>query len=417
MDLIIYNALHNGKSVTISVHNGKIKKIEPCSGTIPSGAFDAQGKKLFASFLDVHTHTREPGYTHKETIATALQSAVHGGFSGIMCMANTNPVNDSVIVTEYMLQKAKEAFPHGPYLYPIGATTLGLEGKEMSNMKALRKAGCVAFSNDGSAVSSSAMLRNCMQYAYSLGAIIIEHCEDATFEKIRSINEGTMSSLLGVQGDPDISEAIHVARAILLSDYLEIPIHLAHISSHRSVQLIEDAKKRGSRITAETCPHYLFLDDTSTQGYNTLAKVNPPLRTAKDREALREAIRTGVIDMLATDHAPHTLYEKNQPLDCAPFGISGLDTALSLTWELVKEGILQEEDIYRLWCVEPHKRFGLPYTTFEEGSRADFFLFDPDVVWELTPESMYSMGKNTPFMGKTMYGKVIAHWIQGVQVV
>ncbi|MDE7468808.1 MAG: dihydroorotase [Desulfovibrionaceae bacterium] len=416
MDLIVYNAMLNGDRVTIYVHDGVIQKIEPC-GELPSGAFDAKGKKVFASFLDVHTHTREPGYTHKETIATALKAAVHGGFSGIMCMANTKPVNDSVLVTRYMLEKAKEAYPHGPYLYPIGATTIGLEGKEMSDMKALRKAGCVAFSNDGSAVNSSAMLRNCMEYAYGVGALIIEHCEDPTFERIRPINEGVMSSLLGVQGDPDISESIHVARAILLSDYLQIPIHLAHISSHRSVQLIEDAKKRGSLITAETCPHYLFLDDTITEGYNTLAKVNPPLRTAKDREALRDAIRSGVIDMLATDHAPHTMYEKEQPLDLAPFGISGLDTALSLTWELVKEGVIEESDIYRLWCVAPHSRFNLPYTTFEEGSPADFFLFDPDITWELTPENMHSLGKNTPFIGRTMHGKVTAHWIQGVQVI
>lgn len=416
MNVIIYNALLLGEAVTLYVRDGVITKKEACNGEKPANAFDAGGKKLFPSFLDVHTHTREPGYTHKETIHSALTAALHGGFSGIMCMANTKPVNDSAMVTQYMLQKAKEAYPYGPYLYPIGATTVGLAGKEMSNMKSLLDAGCVAFSNDGSAVSSSAMLRNCMEYAHSLGALIIEHCEDPTFEPNRPINEGVMSSLLGVQGDPDISEAIHVARAILLSDYLHIPIHLAHISSHRSVALIEDAKRRGSLITAETCPHYLFLDDSITQGYNTLAKVNPPIRTAHDRAVLRDAIRNGVIDMLCTDHAPHTLYEKNQVLDRAPFGISGLDSACSLTWELVMEGVLTEEDMHRLWCIAPHERFSLPYTTFEVGSRADFFLFDTSITWELQTESMYSMGKNTPFIGKTMYGKVVAHWIEGRQV-
>lgn len=416
MDAILYNALLYNKAVTIYVKNGRIDNIESCSGAKPEGAFDAEGKKVFPSFLDVHTHTREPGYSHKETIATALEAALHGGFSGILCMANTKPANDSVLITEYMLKKAKEAFPNGPYLYPIGATTVGLEGKEISNMKALLKAGCVAFSNDGSAVSSSAMLRNCMEYAHSVGAIIIEHCEDPTFGGIRSINEGVVSSELGIQGDPDISEAIHVARAILLSDYLSIPIHLAHISSHRSVALIEDAKKRGSAITAETCPHYLFLDETITKGYNTLAKVNPPIRTAKDREVLRDAVKRGIIDMLATDHAPHTLYEKDQPIDLAPFGISGLDTALCLTWELVLEGVLTEEGMSRVWCIAPHERFSLPYTKFEKGSIANFFLFDPSIEWELTAEAMHSMGKNSPFIGKRMQGKVTAHWIQGVKV-
>ena len=416
MNFVLYNAMLYDEAVDICVKNGHIDSVKPTCGTLPDGAYDAMGKKVFPSFLDAHTHTREPGFTHKETIATALRAALHGGFSGICCMANTKPVNDTVMVTEYMLHKARSTHPKGPFLYPIGATTVGLEGKELAPMHALAKAGCIAFSNDGSAIMSSAIIRNAMEYAHTVDSFIIEHCEDASFGASRPMNEGVTSSLLGLQGDPDISESIHVARALLMAEYLGISIHLAHISSHRSVALIADAKKRGVRVTAETCPHYLLLDDTAVMGYNTYAKVNPPLRTKKDNAVLIQALKEGIIDMLATDHAPHTLDEKDSPFVEAPFGFSGLDVALALTWRLVETGEFTEHDVVRLWCEAPHKRFGLPYTTFAQGSEASFFLFDANVQWQLTEDSMYSQGKNTPFLGEMMRGKVTDHWIRGEKV-
>ncbi|MGL4722042.1 MAG: dihydroorotase [Desulfovibrionaceae bacterium] len=420
-NFLIKNALYKTEYISLIVKDGSIVKILPATESITDissieSVFDAKGYYIFPSFLDVHTHTRDPGFAHKETIESALTAALHGGFSGIFCMANTSPVNDTPIVTKYMLNKAHDIYPYGPSLYPLGAPTIGLKGQEMAPMAALKDAGCIAFSNDGAPVLSSHMLRSCMEYAHSIGGMLIEHCEDSTFGGLRSMNEGEMSTLLGLNGDPDISESIHVARAILLSDYLQIPIHIAHVSSHRSVELLAMAKQKGTLVSSETCPHYLFLDDSHTAGYNTLAKVNPPLRTPKDVLALRQALKDGVIDMLATDHAPHTEHEKNQPFESAPFGISGLDTALSLSWRLIQEDILSIEDIIRLWVIHPHQRFSLQYNDFSIGAPASFFIFNPHIEWAISKETMYSNGKNTPFLGQTLFGRVTDHWIKGHKV-
>ena len=377
---------------------------------------DARGLKVMPSLIDAHVHLREPGQEWKETIATGLNAAVRGGFGAVMAMANTDPVNDNEAITRFMIDAAKRNFPNGPRLYPIGALTRNLEGKELAPMAEMADLGCVAFSNDGRPVANSELFRRAMEYANDQGAIVIDHCEDPYLSEKGHMNESELSGRMGLKGQPGIAETIQVARDVLLADYLKLPIHLAHISYHRSVDVVASAKANGTRVTCETCPHYLFLTEDAVKGYNTAAKVNPPLREQRDVDCLRQALVSGVVDILTTDHAPHAAHEKETPMDEAPCGIYGLDTALSLTWELVRQGVISEENMLDLWCYNPGRIFNLPVNTFRLGDPADFFLFDPEELWEVTPETMYSKSKNTPFMGRRLVGKVKAHWLGGHRI-
>ncbi len=375
-----------------------------------------RGLTLLPGLTDAHTHLREPGQEWKEDIASGLAAAAAGGFSNIMCMANTIPVNDTASITEHMTKRAAETWPKGPRLYPVGALSKGLLGTELAPMAELARAGCVAFSNDGRPVADAELFRHAMEYASDLGLRVIDHCEEPTMAPAAGMNEGRVSSRLGLPGQPDVAEAIQVARDILLADYLRIPIHLAHVSCRRSVELIERAKAKGVPVTAETCPHYLHFTEAEVEGYNTLAKVNPPLRTRDDVLALIQALREGVIDILATDHAPHAAHEKETPFGEAPCGISGLETALSLAFVLTDKGMLDASDIVRLFATTPAALFNLPANTFNSGDPADFVLFDPRDTWTVTPESLYSKGKNTPCLGRTLTGRVAALFIGGEPV-
>ncbi len=420
---ILTNAKYKGQMVDVLVENGKIKKLDTAGNidTKDHETHDAKGLKLFPSFIDVHVHLREPGFEWKEDIASGLKAAVHGGFSGVMCMPNTNPINDDPAVTLEILKKAKAAYPQfaegqGPKVYPIGAVTMGLKGELLSPMGDLKEAGCVAFSDDGMYVSNSEIFRRAMEYAGNFDSFIIDHSQDPTLGKGYHMNEGLTSSLLGLRGQPDIGETIHVSRAVLLAEYLDLPVHIAHVSSKRSVDMIAYAKSRGVKVTAETCPHYLLLDDSAVNGYDTNTKVNPPLRTKNDAFALQEAIKSGLIDMLATDHAPHALHEKEHPYDLAPSGFSGLDVAVATSWLLVQSGVIDEEDFIRLWSEAPAKVFGVEYNDFNEGAPANFFLFDEDFAWTVCKENFHSKSCNTPWLNNTLHGKVISHWIDGVKL-
>lgn len=417
--LCISNARYLGVAVDLFVREGCVASLAPHGETTPPAGtevFDATGLVLFPSFIDAHVHLREPGFEYKEDIASGLAAAAHGGFGAVMCMANTKPVNDDAAITRFIIDTARKAWPHGPRVHPVGGATVGLKGTELAPMAELAEAGCVAFSNDGAPVPDTEMFRRAVEYAADLGRVVIDHCEDPYLAKGAHMNEGETSGRIGVKGQPDIGEALHVARDILLADYLNLPIHLAHISSRRSVELIAWAKQRGVKVTAETCPHYLLLDDTALAGYDTNAKVNPPLRTPADVDTLREAVRTGVIDMFVTDHAPHAAHEKETPLDEAPNGISGLDTAVALTWQLVCQGVLTEDDLVRLWSREPARVFGLACNQFEPGDPADFFLLDPAEEWVVSRATMHSKSCNTPFLGKTLTGRVKAHWMGGHRI-
>ncbi|EMG37426.1 dihydroorotase [Desulfocurvibacter africanus PCS] len=407
-ELVIRNARRMGRAVDLLVADGKVLELTDHAPDRDYGAtqnVDAGGAILLPALIDAHTHLREPGFEYKEDIASGLAAAAHGGFGRIMCMANTRPVNDHAPITQAMLGAARKAWPQGPFLHPIGALTKDLKGQELAPMAELAEVGCVAFSNDGLPVADTERFRRAVEYAASVGRPVIDHCEDPHMAPAAGVNEGAISSRLGLRGQPDVAEAVQVARDILLAEYLAIPIHLAHISCIRSLEFIRAAKARGVAVTAETCPHYLLLTEEAVDGYRTEAKVNPPLRTQADLQAMRAAVADGTIDMLATDHAPHAAHEKDVEFDLAPCGISGLDTALPLTWDLVREGVLDEAAFCRLWHERPAEVFGLPANRFQPGDPADFILFDPEARWTLTAEAMRSKGKNTPFLGREMRGR------------
>ena len=417
---LLTNAKYLGDPTDVLVEDGRIKavgKAGSVSAAPETARADAGGKILLPGFIDAHTHLREPGYEWKEDIASGLAAAAHGGFSAVMCMGNTAPVNDNASVTRLIRDKAQKAHPQGPRLYPIGALTVGLEGTELAPMAELAEAGCVAFSNDGKPVTSTEIFRRGVEYASMWDKVVIDHCEDPFMAKGSHMNEGYVSGLIGVKGQPAVAEALHVARDILLSEYLDLPIHLAHISCRQSVELIIWAKNKGVKITAETCPHYLHFTDGLLSSYDTAAKVNPPLRTPDDVAYLRKALADGVFDMLVTDHAPHAPHEKEEPLDQAPQGLMGLETALPLTYALVRDNVISEKQLHGLWSDGPARVFNLPVNAMKTGDLADFALFDPDAEWVVDATTVKTKGRNTPLWGKTVRGKVTANWVGGVKVV
>ncbi len=412
---IIRNVLWQEQTMNLLLHEGKVQALVPIGQEITplEGETDAHNAWLFPSLVDAHVHLREPGQEYKETIATGLQAALGGGFGQVMCMANTQPVNDTAQVTEYILDTAAKSHPHGPKVRPIGALTKGLMGKELAPLAEMAQAGCAAFSNDGMPVADNDLFRRGMEYAADLGLTVIDHCEDPTLSGHGVMNEGVLSGRLGLKGSPWVAETLHVARDILLAEYLNIPVHLAHISCKESVELILLAKEKGLPVTAETCAHYLRWDESMVEGYNTLAKVHPPLRTQEDMAALRRAVQEGIIDILVTDHAPHADFEKETTMDEAPNGISGLDTALSLYASLVREGVLTHKQLVHLCAIRPGEIFHLPVNGFTQGDRADFVLFHPDYEWTVQPSTLLSKGKNTPCMGTALLGKVTHHYLEG----
>jgi dihydroorotase len=424
IDLIVRRARLDGREVDIFVSRGKIAEVRKSVKSLDPGSArveEAFGLTVMPSLTDVHVHLREPGYEYKEDVESGLRAAAWGGFGNIMCMANTKPVNDTASVTELMLEKARKHWPKGPRLFPIGALTKGLSGKELAPMAELAKAGCAAFSNDGVPVKSSKIFLRAVEYASDWDRVVIDHCEDPYLGVAAGVNEGEVSSRLGLPAQPDVAEAMQVSRDILLAEYLDIPIHLAHISCKKSVDLIRFAKERGVRITAETTPHYLTMTEDILEveetEYDTNAKVNPPLRTEADRLCVIQALNDGTIDCLATDHAPHAAHEKEVEFDVAPCGITGLDTALSVTWQLVRDGVLEKDAFTHGWTTAPCAIFNLPVNTFTPGDPADFFLFDEDEEWTVSPGTLHSKGKNTPLMGTVLKGRVKTHFIAGKKIV
>lgn len=424
-ELIIKNARSRGRYVDVIVDGGRIFDIVDHGEPIPVGdaqVFDARGLQLLPSFVDAHVHLRDPGQEYKEDVASGLRAALHGGISRVLCMANTTPVNDDAAITRHMLDSARAAFPHGPFAHPVGALSVNLAGEELAPMAELAKAGCIAFSNDGMPVNDAELFRRAVEYASDLGRIIIDHCEDPHLAPHTGMNEGVVSSELGLRGTPWVSEAHQVARDILLAEYLDTHIHIAHVSCARSADLLRDAKKRGVPISAETCPHYLHLTEESVRGYATSAKVNPPLRTADDRAAMRAALADGTIDLLATDHAPHAAHEKETEFHEAPCGISGLDTCMTLAWDLVRSGHLSEERLIEAAARKPAELFGLTTTDLpggglRPGDPADLVLFDPDLAWTPSAATFHSKSANTPWLDQPLTGRVVHHFIAGRQLV
>ncbi|WP_353684921.1 dihydroorotase [Thermodesulfovibrio sp. 3907-1M] len=366
---------------------------------------DARGLYVFPGLIDMHAHLREPGYEYKETIRTGTLAAVKGGFTSVCCMANTNPVNDNPEVTYYILAKANEE--GNCDVYPIGAITKGLKGEELSEMAMLRQAGCVAFSDDGMPVMNAMIMRRALEYSKAVGAPIISHCEDLFLSENGAMNEGKLSFYMGLKGIPRAAEEVMVARDIILCKHFHAPLHIAHVSTKGSVDLIKKAKEEGVPVTAETCPHYFSLTEEAVRDYNTNAKVNPPLRTEQDREAIKEALKEAVVDVIATDHAPHSLDDKNTPFQEAANGISGLETALALSLKLVHDKVLTLRQLIEKFTVNPANILKINKSGIKEKAEADLIVVDINRQWTVKKEEFVSMGKNTPFDGWQLKGKVL----------
>lgn len=394
----------------VLIDNGKVQAIgknliaqaKAKDGSID--VIDARDKLVVPGFVDLHVHLREPGFEYKETIKTGTAAAAAGGFTSVCCMPNTHPVNDSQAITEFILEQARAA--GNARVFPVGAITKGSEGKELAEIGDLRRAGCVAISDDGQPVMNSMVMRRAMEYALAFDMPVIDHCEDLHLSEGGCMNEGIVSTQLGLQGVPAAAEDVMVSRNLALAELTGARLHLAHLSTVGSVRMVREAKARGIRVTAEACPHHFTLTEEAVRGFNTLAKMNPPLRTWDDVHAIKEGLRDGTIDVIATDHAPHAGQEKQQEFAAAPNGIVGLETALPLTLALVEEGILTLESAIEKLTTAPAKAFSLSKGSLAPGADADVVIVDPQETWEIDPSRFRSKSRNTPFAGWKVRGRV-----------
>jgi dihydroorotase len=401
----------------ILIEEDRIKEIvlRPRTLNAISSSFeiiDATNLYVLPGLVDMHCHLREPGFSHKETIRTGTLAALKGGFTTLCCMPNTNPVNDNETVTEFILRKA---YAEGAcYVYPIGAITKGQKGEELAEMGNMHSAGCVAFSDDGRPVMNSLIMRRALEYSKAFNMPVISHPEDINLSEGGVMNEGIESNRLGLKGIPDEAEEIMIARDIMLAGLTGGRLHIAHVSTRRGVELIRRAKEEGLNVSAETCPHYFSLTEAAVSDYNTDAKVNPPLRTEEDINAIIEGLRDGTIDVIATDHAPHHRDEKLQEFDKAPSGISGLETALSLSLKLVHDGRLSLKELIKKLSFNPAKIVGIPKGTLRPGTKADILIVDIKREFRVEAERFLSLGKNTPFDRWLLKGMAIMTICKGV---
>jgi dihydroorotase len=391
------------KNCNILIEGGRFSKIsEKIAEKKSAQVIDAKGLVVTPGFIDLHVHFREPGYEYKETIETGAKSAAAGGFTSVCCMANTSPVNDNGSITKTILEKGISA--GSARVYPIGAVTKGMNGKELAEIGEMKEAGAVAISDDGRCVTNPSIVRNAMEYGSMFGLTLIEHCED---ESARGgiINEGEVSARYGLKGIPSTAESVIAQRNILLSEYTGIPVHLAHISVKETVDAVRAAKGRGIKVTCEAAPHHFTLTEKELESFDTNCKMNPPLRTQEDVTAIKAGLADGTIDCIATDHAPHAEWEKETEIDIAPFGIVGLETALPLSLKLVSEGVLKLIDMVALLTSRPAAVLNLPGGKIAPGEPADITIFDPDREWVFDPKKTESRGKNSPFNGATLKGQ------------
>jgi dihydroorotase len=399
----------------VLIDEGRVVEVGPHLNA-PAGAtkIDATGRLVLPGFVDLHVHFREPGFEYKESIQSGAAAAVAGGFTSVCCMPNTNPVNDNQAITKLMLDRAREAGLAN--IFPIGAITKGSEGKELAEIGDLRRAGCVAISDDGKPVMNSLVMRRAMEYALAFDVPVVDHCEDLHLAEGGCMNEGAISTELGLPGMPAAAEDVMVARNVALAELTGARLHLAHISTEGSVRMVREAKSRGLKVTAEACPHHFTITEETVRGYNTYAKMNPPLRTWKDVQAIKEGLRDGTIDVIATDHAPHATQEKQLGFTEAPFGIVGLETALPLTLALVDEGVLSLESAVDKLSTAPAKAFSLDKGTLAVGADADVAVVDQQEQWEVDPAKFYSKSRNTPFAGWKVKGRVTTTIVGGLVV-
>lgn len=365
-------------------------------------SIDLQGKWVVPGLIDLHVHLREPGEEYKETIASGCRAAAAGGFTAVACMPNTKPVNDNGSVTRFILEQAASCDVR---VYPVGAISQGSGGEKLAEYGEMKEAGVVAVTDDGRPVIDSQLMRRALEYAASHGLLVMSHSEEFSLSRNGCMNEGVVSTRLGLKGIPAAAESIMVYREVALAELTGARVHIAHVSTEQSLAVIRAAKQRGVRVTAETAPHYFTLTEDAVLGYNTHAKMNPPLRTEVDRLAIRTALADGTLDAIATDHAPHSVLEKELEFNFAANGIVGLETSLPLSLALVREGVLSPLRLIELMSSAPAAILGVAGGTLQVGAVADVTVIDPQQVFTFEAEKSQSKGKNTPFEGWQLQGK------------
>ncbi len=408
-----YQGLDRHQDVWIS--EGKIAALGVALEVPETGpdvrVLEAQGCVVAPGFIDVHTHLREPGFEHQETIATGLAAAAAGGFTAVAAMANTQPVNDTPAVTELMVRRA--AVVEGTRLYPVGAVSVGLDGVELAEIGSMQQAGIVALSDDGKPVMNARLMRRAMEYGSMLGLPVLSHCEDRGFASGGAMHEGMVSTALGLPGIPGAAENVMVYRDIQLAALTGAYVHIQHVSTAEAVDLVRRGKEQGIRVTAEACPHHFTLTDEAVRQYDTNTKVNPPLRSAVDVEAVKAGLNDGTIDMIASDHAPHHVSEKEQDYASAPSGMIGLETSVGLSLQLYHEGCLSLPQLIAKHTLHPARLLGLPLGTLDVGATADVTIFDPDREQVIEAGALQSRSSNSPFLGWTLRGTSVVTIVEG----
>ena len=412
MALLIKNVYVNGEKIDIAIDGKRISAV----GKDIKGQFDeiieADGLTALPAFIDMHTHLREPGYEYKEDIASGSAAAVAGGFSTVCCMPNTKPVTDNKYIVSYIVNRAKEV--DLAKVYPIGAITVGLKGETMAEMGSMKEAGAIAMSDDGQPVSTAQMMRLALEYAKDYDLLLCSHCEEKSLINEGVVNEGENATRAGLKGIPSCAEDIMISRDIILAEMLNTKVHICHVSTARGAQLIREAKARGVKVSCATCSHYIAGTDELILGYDTDAKVNPPMRTEKDRQALLKAIADGTVDVIATDHAPHHYEDKDVDFSMAANGISGLESAFSLAYTyLVDSGIISLDKLSELMSKRPAELLKIECGKIEKGGLADITLVDLNKEYQIDSETFKSKGKNTPFDGWKVKGKVMKTLVEG----
>ena len=396
------------------IRDGRVAEIAESISANDAEVFDATGLIIAPGFIDLHVHLREPGFEYKETIESGARAAVAGGFTSVCCMPNTKPINDNSSVTSFIVEQARKA--NLANVFPIGAITQGSKGEQLAEIGEMKSAGIVAISDDGKPVLDSGIMRRAMEYAADFNLPVVDHCEDCCGASGWAMHEGEYSALMGLKGLPGAAEDLHVARDILLGEMTGAHIHIAHISTARSVDLVRQAKSRGQNVTCEVTPHHFALSDKDVyqSQYNTNFKMAPPLRSQSDVEAILEGLRDGTIDAIATDHAPHHANEKMYEFDKAPNGITGLETAVSLTLDrLVNRGVISLKRMVELLATNPAKLFKLDRGTLNVGVIADVTLFDPEKQIKVEAAKSQSKSRNTPFDGWQLKGAPVATIVGG----
>ncbi len=402
VDVLIENGIIAEMSAKIELGPEKLSQFEQ---------IDASGKWIVPGLIDMHVHLREPGEEYKETICSGTKAAVAGGFTSVACMPNTQPVNDCAAVTQYILEKARDE--GSCRVFPVGAISKGSEGKNLAEYGELRAAGVAAVSDDGRPVMNSLLMRRALEYAKTFDLLVISHCEDLDLSSTGLMNEGPVSTRLGLRGIPRVAEEIMVARDILLAELTGNRLHLAHISTAGSVALIREAKKRGVPVSAETAPHYFTLTEELVSTFDPVYKVNPPLRRPEDIEAIKTGLRDGTIDAIASDHAPHSSVEKDLEFEYAANGVIGLESSLPLILRLIREGVLTPLEAVAKVSRNPARILAIPFGTLRKGITADLTLIDPEVKYAIDVSRFKSKSRNCPFAGIEVQGKAVMTLVGG----